>query len=437
MGVFAGSPARGGSGASAASAFMQTIEALTTAAAVRAALGVAIGTDVQAQDAELAAMAALVSAANKLGYFTGSGAMSLTDFTAFARTILDDPDAATVLATIGAEPSDAELLAIAGLTSAANKLAYFTGSGTAALTDLSAFVRTLLDDADAATALATLGAQPSDTELTALAGLVSAANKLPYFTGAGSAALTDLSAFIRTLLDDADATTALATLGAQPLDTELTALAGLVSAANKLGYFTGSGTAALTDLTAAGRALIDDADASAQLTTLGVSTFIKTLLDDADAATARATLGVPTTIVALAADVTDSSGSPTDTGLSFTPAANSVYYVQVVMPFTSAATTTGFQFSFSGPTSGATYTSQRCFSANTQASEVSRFGAFDIYVGGNSVSSTSVTYLAVGEAVIVTSGSPSGNVTVKIETEVAASQVVARAGGFIRYTKIA
>lgn len=44
--------------------------------------------------------------------------------------------------------------------------------------------------------------------------------------------------------------------------------------------------------TAAGRALLDDADAAAQLTTLGISTFIKTLLDDANAAAALATLGV-------------------------------------------------------------------------------------------------------------------------------------------------
>lgn len=47
-----------------------------------------------------------------------------------------------------------------------------------------------------------------------LADLQTAADKLAYYDGAGSAALTDLSAFIRELLDDPDRATALATLGA-------------------------------------------------------------------------------------------------------------------------------------------------------------------------------------------------------------------------------
>lgn len=260
----------------------------TDATTARATLGLVIGTNVQAQDAELSALAGLTSAADKLPYFTGSGTAAVADFTTYGRSLVDDADAATARTTLGlvigtdVQAQDAELSALAGLTSAADKLPYFTGAGTAGVADFTSFGRSLVDDADAATAQTTLGlvigtnVQAYDAELAALAGLTSAADKLPYFTGSGTAGVADFSSFGRTLVDDADASTARATLGVvigtdvQAQDAELAAIAGLTSAADRVPYFTGSGTAALGTFTSFGRSLVDDASASDARTTLGV-----------------------------------------------------------------------------------------------------------------------------------------------------------------------
>jgi len=326
----------------------------------------------QGLDAELTAIAGLTSAADKVPYFTGSGTAAVADFTSFGRSLVDDADASAARTTLGlvigtnVQAYDPELAAIAGLTSAADKVPYFTGSGTAAVADFTSFGRSLVDDADASAARTTLGLGTIATQaannvnisggsITGITDLAiadggtgaSTANAalnnllpsqstnagkylvtdgtntswdqinistsditgtLPIANGGtgsttasgartalGLAIGTDVQAYDPQLADVAGLTptdngviigdgtnfvvetgnTLRTSLGlaigtdVQGYDAELAAIAGLTSAANKVPYFTGSGTAALADFSSFGRSLVDDADSSAARTTLG------------------------------------------------------------------------------------------------------------------------------------------------------------------------
>lgn len=70
-------------------------------AAQRMTLGLVIGTDVQAQDAQLQALAGLVPAADRLPYFTGETTAALTPITSAARNFLDDTNQTEQRATLG------------------------------------------------------------------------------------------------------------------------------------------------------------------------------------------------------------------------------------------------------------------------------------------------------------------------------------------------
>lgn len=84
--------------------------------------------------------------------------------------------------------------------------------------------------------------QAQDPDLTAIAALTSAADKLPYATGTGAWAMTDLPADGRAVINIHS--------------TKLAAIGALTWAANKMLYLTGAATAAVADLTVLARSLL-------------------------------------------------------------------------------------------------------------------------------------------------------------------------------------
>lgn len=249
------------------------------------------------------ALGAVVPVANNIPYFTSSTEAGQFPSTAYGRGVSNLSNIAAALTYFGAQAANTNLTAFSALTGSTNALPYFNGGSTMTTTALTAFARSLIDDVDAVAARATLEVdssttsasnlaaglatkQPLNSTLTTLATLTPEANKLPYFTGGSAATTTDLTVFGRSLLDDADAAAARVTLEVdsastvasnlasglatkQPLNSNLTAWAGLTPVANTLSYWTSGTAATSTAFTAFARTILSQTDALGVRTTIG------------------------------------------------------------------------------------------------------------------------------------------------------------------------
>lgn len=147
-------------------------------------------------------------------------------------------------------------------------------------------------------------------------------------------------------------------------------------------------------------------------------------------------LDSPRKVVMLAADVTNNNATANTmadvTGLSFAVTAGKSYRFKAVIPYTSAATTTGSRWAINGPaTSALSYKSQYTLTATTETTN--HVAAYDSPAAANATSLTTGNN-AVIEGTLTASAS--GNVTVRFASEIASSAIVAKAGGFLEWEQL-
>ena len=235
--------------------------------------------------AALSALHGLPPAADRMAYYTGAGTAAIITLSSFGRSLIDDADAAAGQATLGVvigtnvQAWSTRLDSVAGLSATSGGVEK-TGANTFGTYTLTTFAKTILDDVDAATVRATIGAGTGSGDVVGPASSVN--GRVATFNGTtgkliqdggvllSSLALTSSLAAIATSGSASDLSAG--TVPSARLPAALSALHGLTPAADKLAYYDSASTAVLITLSAFARTLLDDADAAAVRATIGAGT---------------------------------------------------------------------------------------------------------------------------------------------------------------------
>lgn len=141
--------------------------------------------------------------------------------------------------------------------------------------------------------------------------------------------------------------------------------------------------------------------------------------------------------VVLASDVTNNNATANTiadvTGLSFAVVAGQTYWFEFVIPYTSAATTTGSRWSINGPASPTLLAYRSEYTLTATTTTMNSATAYDIPAASNASSLTAGNVATVWGII---KPSSDGTVIARFASEITASAIVAKAGATLRWMRV-